>query len=286
MGTAKTNKTTAVATVESKNQLPAYLQGGGHLTGLEGLDSNDFVIPRVMLLQGTSEQVETFEAAKSGDFWLNVLDIPLGKNVTFTPLLNRKRYMLLAPMEDGKGVLARADDAKTWNTLGKWSIKMKGVREPIIWEIDDYDVKRSGLAEFGTANPDDPKSPPAATIFYDYLVLLHGVPEIEGTPVLISLARSSARKARDLNGKIGFINAPMQSRKFDARPVKDSNPDGQDYWNWQFEGAGWVEEDFFNSAKAAADRFSTMNFRGAQDEDTGEGRSETADPAAGGDKEF
>lgn len=272
-GTKKDDKpANEVALVDTKNQLPAYLQGGA-ASGLEGLDSNDYIIPRVMLLQGLSEQVKTFENAKAGEFWLNVLDISLGKEVTFTPILNRKRYMLIAPMDDGKGVLARADDAKTWSTLGTWNIKIKNRREPVVWEIKDLDVKKSGLAEFGTAIPDDPDSSPAATLFYDYLVILHGVPELGMTPVLISLARSSAKKARDLNGKIGFIPAPMQSRIFAARPMEDSNNDGQEFYNWQFEGAGFVDEAMFKKTSSLADQYRQINFRGVGDEDTGDGAS-------------
>jgi hypothetical protein len=269
-----------VATVAANAQLPAYLQNHTGGSGLQGLESNDFIIPRIKLLQGTSEEPKVHDAAKSGEFWLNVLDIPLGTSFSFTPLLNRKRYMLLAPMEDGKGVLARADDGKTWRPAeGKWSIKIKGRRDPVEWVLTDADVKRSGLAEFGTMIPDDPDSNPAATLFYDFLVLLHGVPEVT-SPVLLSLARSSAKKGRDLNGKIGFGTAPMQARIFKTGVVQDKNNDGQEFWNWQFAANGYQEEAGYLAAKAVADQFGSVNFRGAEDEDINDGASPA--PAGGG----
>lgn len=269
--------TKEVAVVGNNSALPAYLQGVNADHGLEGLDASDFIIPRIKLLQGTSEEPKVHEEAKVDEFWLNVMDIPIGKVFEFTPLINRKRYMLLAPMEDSKGVLARADDGVNWRPdKGEWQVKMKGHRELITWKLEAPTVRESGLAEFGTAVPGDPDSNPAATLFYDFLVLLHGVPEVQ-SPVMISLARSSAKKGRDLNGKIGFGSAPMQARKFRAWTVADSNSDGQDFSNWQFGASGFVEEDYYLKAKKLADQFKKTAFRAADDDDTGEAKAPTAD---------
>lgn len=268
--------------VTTSAQLPAYLkdyQGG---SGLVGLDSSDFIIPRIKLLQGTSPELETHENAKSGIFWLNVMDIPIGTSLDFTPILNRKRFMLMPPLVEGqKGVFARADDGKTWNTLGEWDVKIKGVRGAVKWKIEDLDVRGSGLAEFGSSNPDDPDSNPAATLFYDFLVLLHDQPEIT-SPVLLSLARSSAKKGKDLQGKIGFGNAPMQARKFHAQAIADSSGDNK-FNNWQFGASGFVDEAFYSRAKALEAEFRGKNFRGADDDEIdGEGNH----AAASGDAEY
>jgi len=165
---------------DSKNELapvggaalPAYLQNTTKGSHLQGKDSGDFIVPRIKLLQGISPEVEAFEEAKSGEFWLNVLDISLGASLRFIPVNNRKRYLLLPPIGDDRGVLARADDGKTWNTKGEWDVKLKNIKKPVTWVIDDPDVRKSGLAEFGSSNPEDPDSNPAATLFYEYLVWL------------------------------------------------------------------------------------------------------------------
>lgn len=272
-------ETKELATTQG-NQLPAYLkdyQGG---SGLQGLDSSDFIIPRIKLLQGTSPELETHENAKSGNFWLNVMDISIGDHFLFTPILNRKRFMLMPPLVEGqKGVFARADNGQTWNTLGEWDVKLKGVRGAVKWKIEDLNVRQSGLAEFGSSNPDDPDSNPAATMFYDFLVLLHDQPDIT-SPVLLSLARSSAKKGKDLQGKIGFGNAPMQARKFQAQRVADQSSEGP-FHNWQFGASGFVDETFFARAKALETEFRGKNFRGAEDEDT-----DSEKPAGGGSDEY
>jgi hypothetical protein len=144
--------------VPGNDQLPDYLKDREYTgSGLKGLDANDFVIPRVILLQALSKQVEAFENARVGRFWLGVVDIDLGESVDFIVCSNRKRYMLLAPMEDGKGILARADDGKTWTPgTGEWSVKIKDIKQPVTWKITNPDVRKSGLAEFGTRVPGGP----------------------------------------------------------------------------------------------------------------------------------
>lgn len=244
---AKTTK--AVAPVEEKpvalvsENVPAFLQGSHAPNGSDNFDSDDVVIPRIKLLQGLSSEVETHDAAKSGEFWHTGLDISLGKEFTFIVADRRKKYLLTAPIADGQGVLARADDAKTWNTLGKWNIKIKDVKQPVTWEITNLDVEESGLTEWGTYNPNNPDSPPAATLFYDYLVFLPD--HLDLGPAVISLARSQVRKAKKgLNDKISIHRnngRPMQALVFKASSVEDS-ADGQDFKNWQFTSAGFVQD--------------------------------------------
>lgn len=275
-------KTKELVTTDSNANLPTYLkdyQGG---SGLVGLDSSDFIIPRIKLLQGVSPELTTHENAKQGIFWLNVIDVPIGSSFDFTPILNRKRYMLMPPLFEGqKGVFARADDGKKWNTLGEWDVKMKGVRGTIKWKITDLDVRASGITEFGTSNPEDPDSNPAATLFYDFLVLIHDQPEIT-TPVMLSLARSSAKRGKDLQGKIGFGNAPMQARKFRAGVVQEQGGEGP-YNNWQFAANGFVPEEFFSKAKSLEADFRGKNFRGADDDEVEGATSGSGEPLS---KEF
>jgi len=244
-------ETTEVAT--TGGSVPAFLQNTDKGTRLAGMESTDFIVPRIKLLQGLSEEVEAFEEAAAGDFWLNVLDINLGKTIRFVPLSNRKRYLLLPPIGDPRGVLARADDGKTWNTLGEWDIKLKNIRNPVKWAIEDLDVRKSGLAEFGSSNPDDPDSNPAATLFYEYLVYLPDVPELP-SPVLLSLARSQSKKARDLNGKIEFAGVPMQGLIFKAGIVTETGAEG-DYNNYQFSRDGFTDEATFLKCVEFAERF-------------------------------
>ena len=226
------------------DQLPDFLRGKTHRNE-DNFDSSDIVIPRIKLLQGLSTEVTDLYPgiARIGEFWHTGLDISLGARLEFVIADRRKKYLLQAPIADGQGILARADGAKTWDRLGKWSIKIKNVKAPVLWEIKDLDVVKSGLAEWGTSIPDDNDSPPAATLFYDYLVFIPS--RMDLGPAVISLARSQVRKAKKgLNDKIklhGDSGRPMQALVFAATSVDDS-ADGQDFKNWQFASSGFLQD--------------------------------------------
>lgn len=261
----KTDESKNELTTASASQVPAFLQNTDKGSRLQDIDANDIVVPRIKLLQGTSPEVEAFDEAKNGRYWLNVLDIDLGESLRFIVLNNRKRVLLLPPMGDDRGVLARADDGKTWNTKGEWDVKLKNIKKPVTWTIDDLDVKKSGLLEFGTSNPEDPDSNPAATLFYEYLVWLPDHPEIN-TPVLLSLARSQAKRARDLNGKLEFSGVPIQGVVVKTTPTDETSPDGA-YKNYQFSRDGFATEEQFNHAVALAERFSNVSYSGHDEAD-------------------
>jgi hypothetical protein len=90
---------TKAVTTTGAAQLPAYLQDkAGSASGLQGLEMSDFIVPRIKLIQGTSDEPKTFDNAKVGEFWINVLDEPIGKTFRFIPISNRKRYLLTVPM--------------------------------------------------------------------------------------------------------------------------------------------------------------------------------------------
>lgn len=245
-----TNKTTVVTTKE-KADLPDYLKKYDvPASGSDNFDADDVYLPRIKLLQGLSNEVDVYDDAKSGRFWHTGLDLDLGEEISFIVADRRKKYLLAAPIEDGQGVLARADDAQTWDRTGEWQVKLKGVKKPVTWAITSKDLKDSGLAKWGTSNPEDEDSPPAATMFYDYLVFLPDRPEMG--PAIISLARSQIKAAkRGLNDKIQLHKTngrPMQALVFKAKSVTETS-DGQDYKNWQFMSGGFVqEESLFNMA--------------------------------------
>jgi hypothetical protein len=270
-----------VAVVPPKtDQLPAYLQGEKVLSK-DNFDASDVVLPRIKLLQGISPEITAHDSAKAGEFWHSGMDISLGSSINFVIADRRKKYLLSAPLEDGQGVLARADDAMTWDRLGKWQVKIKGVKTPVTWEIASLDLAESGLAKWGTFNPDDEDSPPAATMFYDYLVFMPD--HLDLGPSIISLARSSIRSAKKgLNDKISLHQnngRPMQAVMFNAQSFDDS-ADGQAFKNWRFTGAGFVHnEALYRMAKEHAGALA--NIKIADEADTGVADNKPSDTGEG-----
>lgn len=258
------------------HEKPAYLQAmekKGPIHPTDNFDASDVTIPRVKLLQGLSKEPETFNEAKPGTFWHTGLDFSLNGEFDFIPVSRRKRYLLVAPIDDGRGILARAEDFIHWQPpSGEFTIKIKGRKTPVIWKLAPT-VAESGLAQWGTYNDEDQNSPPAATLFYEYLTLL---PEhLDVGPVVVSLTRSQIRKAKKgLNDKIQLHESagrPMQSLVFKAKVVKETGQEG-DYFNWQFVSNGFVPEPLFKQAWELKDALRTYR---VQDEEDAAKESET-----------
>lgn len=276
-------KSTEVATKSagSDTQVPAYLQNYGGPVGDDNFDSSDVVLPRIKLLQGLSNEVETFDEAKAGRFWHTGLDMDLGDEIKFVIGDRRKKYLLSAPLADGQGILARSDDAVTWDRTGSWNVKLKGVKQPVTWEITDTNVLKSGLTAWGSGNPDDEDSPPAATLFYDYLVFMPDHPDLG--PSVITLARSAIRKAKKgLNDKIKLHatqGRPMQAIMFSAKSVEETGDEGP-YKNWSFTGAGFVQDEaLFNMALEHKGALAEVKI--ADEADTGEEEKAPVDDGTG-----
>ena len=262
------------------NEAPDYLKDERG-SGLKGLDASDFVVPRVKLLQGTSPELTANENAKQRNFWVTVVDVPLGPEFEFMPLSNKKHYLLIPPLVKGndKVVFARAEDAKTWVPgEGEWEVYLKGQKNPVTWKITDPDVRKSGLANYGTSDPDNPDSKPAATLFYDFLVIIKGHEELG--PVLLSLARTQAKRGKDLQGKIELRNKPMQSQVFKAVPT-DENSDEGPYFNVQFQMSGWATFEEYQRNLAIAERF--KEYRAADEAEAADEGPSSAGPKDRGD---
>lgn len=243
------NGKNAVAKADAKDpDLPDFLKGTAE--GQEAMDADDLVVPVIKLLQGPSPEVEQMDNAKAGIFWDAGKDAPVPDETTleFTPLAFRKKVLLMAPMVDGQGILCRASDGKRWDHSGEWKVNL-GNNVKVDWKIPvagdgkAVTVEESGLMKFGSSNPDDPDSPPAATLIYEYLVLPVG----ETEPVVMSFARTAIKQVKKgLNSKVEAARGrgvAMQGLVFKARIIKEQNSAGQEYYNWAFQQMGYVEDE-------------------------------------------
>lgn len=277
----------AVMTAKDDAGVPAYLKNAPKVNNRDNFDQSDITVPRIKLLQSTSKEVEAHSTAKVGLFWHTGFDVALGPEFKFVVASRRKKLLLVAPMEDGQGILARAEDFITWDRLGKWDVKIKNVKKPVTWEISDLNVAASGLDQWGTFNPDDENSPPAATMFYEYLVLCPDFPELGAS--VVSLTRSAIRKAKKgLNDKIKLQDSagrPMQSLIFIAKNEDDQNSDGQKYKNWSFVSGGFASEELFKSAVQLKDVMANYRVEGEEEaahEESSAGQRATRSAGKGG----
>lgn len=249
-GSKEVAKTAGGAVAE---QMPDFMkkhQG----KGTENLSTGDFEMPRIKLLQGLSEEIQAFDGLKSGEFFHTLAELSLGSKLKVVPLFISKRYVLWNPRHNGGGILARSDDAVNWNPpQGQFDVKLYKDRDVrAVWKLAPT-VAASGLAAWGSYDPNDPKSQPAATEVYVYVVALPDFPEY--SPVALMLQRTALGPAKKLNGKLKISSAPIFGRVFEMESWIDDRG-GQKFNNYRFTGIGFVQnEDQLNSYEALHNQF-------------------------------
>jgi hypothetical protein len=249
-------KTDGLPTVADKNAVPAYLQGVAVTDTMSNLDASDMILPRIKLLQAISAEITSNENAKVGMFWHNVLGEPIGVGgeLSFVVISHKKKFLLMAPLGDQRGVLARAEDGVNWSPPeGTFEVKLKNIKETQKWVLKPT-VRESGLAEFGSSVAADPDSKPAAVLIYEYLVYLPDYPHL--SPIVMSLSRSSAKKGKDLNSKMQFRGAPLNAMRFKAIATDDVGDEGP-FKNWMFQNDGWATEDEYKRCEVLAEKFAS-----------------------------
>lgn len=221
---------------EQSLALPDFMKEHAGL-GTEALGAGDVEIPRVKLMQALSPELEEYSTLKQGDFFHTLAEENLGKSVRVCPIYIDNRFILWRPREAGGGILARADDGVHWSPPnGEWTVKLKGGAE-VKWRTAPT-VAQSGLDQWGSYNPADPNSPPAATRMYNVVLTFPDRPDTP--PAVVTLQRSAIRVARRFIGKLKITRAPSFGLIFEMSSVKDKNAAGETYNNFAFKGDGVV----------------------------------------------
>ncbi len=228
--------------------------------GMERIASSDLEIPRIKLLQALSPELETHNETKQGQFWHTIAEVVMGSTLKFVPVYVDQSFILWRPRNQGGGILARAQDGIHWSPdHGEFAVELPGKRA-VTWKIAKT-VAASGLAEWGTMDPSDPNSPPAATRMYNIVGIFPDcAPEL--SPTVITLQRSAITVARKFLGKLKISQAPSFGQLYTMEAVKDTNAQSQEYWSYKFTMAGFVEsEERFNQYKAVYEGFKRMGLQ-------------------------
>jgi hypothetical protein len=102
---------------------------------------------------------------------------------------------------DDRQILSVSRDGKTWDPPeGEFQVRFENNPNVYTWRLKPS-VAESGLTEFGSSRPGDPKSPPAATLTYEVLWWFLELPELG--PAIILNSRGALKPAKDLFGILG-----------------------------------------------------------------------------------
>lgn len=221
--------------------LPAFMRNDADL-GKENIHQQDMEIPRLKLMQGLSPELEQFDRLRPGHFFHPAAELIFDGPFRAVPIYMDVRYILWRPRESGGGILARADDGIHWSpSSGEFTVQLdkKDGGHTVTWRLAPT-VQQSGLANWGTLNPDDPNSPPAATLMYNFLLAFPDEPDL--LPAVLSFQRSSIKIGRRFNTKLKTVRAPLFGTVWEFSAVKDPNASGNNFFNIDVKGAGLVED--------------------------------------------
>lgn len=229
------------ATEEMAEVVPEFMRKYAG-AGTEALKADDVEVPRIKLLQALSPELDEFNEAEKGTFWHAMADAALGESIRIVPVWTDVSYILWRPREMGGGILARAADGVHWSPAqGEFQVNLKNVKNAITWKLANT-VAASGLGEWGSMNPEDTNSPPAATRMYNVVCVMPDLP-VELSPAVVTLQRSAIGVARKFMGKLKISNAPSFGQYYTMEAVEDSNSNNEKFYNYKFTKAGFVMDE-------------------------------------------
>jgi len=258
---------------KTNHSLPAHL--AQYAKGKIGnIDSSDRIIPRVKLIQAISPELIDFPDAKAGQFWHTIAQQSLGPVLKAVPIIIRKSYVLWAPRNDDRGILARAMDGIHWVPANaEFTVRPKGSPKDIIYRTAET-VAESGLDQFGTSIPGDDNSPPAASLTYNMMWHLLDYPEL--SPSIIINTRSSVKPMQQLLSRIDAKPVPHYVQVYNIGSVQQKGPEGP-YFNFTYTGAGFADEQVSATCSQMYEQFSKVGWV-ANDEGEDEPPTEKAPP--------
>lgn len=240
----------AVIDPETLNHLPAHMRGDVDM-GKESIDQSDMDIPRLKLIQGLSKELQLYDDLRPGHFFHTASETIFDEAFRVVPVFMDKQYILWRPLEDGGGILARSPDAIHWQpSEGEFEVKLdrKDGGNKVTWKLKPT-VAESGLANWGTMNPENPNSPPAATLMYNFLLAFPDYPDL--MPAVLTFQRSSVKIARKFNTKLKTVRTPLFGTIFTLSAYDDHNSANQDFKNINIAGSGLIEDpDLYNMYKS------------------------------------
>ncbi len=234
-----------MATTRADNSnVPDFMREDSRL-GKENISNDDRIIPRVQLAAAISQPV-TDGKVKAGNFYHTVLEQDLGPVLeNLTILHHSKRYTLWSPRHMGGGILARASDALNWDngdqTFEGIQPDKSRPRHKVTWRTGLKVGKDIGLGKWGTSDPENEDSAPAATLTHAFICTAPSVPG----PFAILLQRTGEGVAKSLLTKIDLDRAPIFGQVYNMGSKVDTKG-SDDYHQYTFAKAGYVDQETYN----------------------------------------
>ena len=174
------------------------------------LDASDIIVPRITVLQGLSPEVNE-GLGTPGNFFVQGLNIMLGKKFEFIVLMRNKTRIRWLPINEGGGILCRSFDAK------------RGEGNP------GGECEKCALKDWaGTTAP-------ACDVYENVIVMLRG--SDDQIPMVLSGSRTKLKSLKQLNTLLMMQmqkQRPLYMKSYVASAVEKTNKGGLKYWSLSF----------------------------------------------------
>jgi hypothetical protein len=198
--------------------LPAIVRQPGQLIpGFGNLDEGDVTVAYLKILQGMSPETKPDGGSHpQGKFYQSSAGKTIGTELGIVPLHVDKWVELWDSHEGQGGLLARSKDCIHWDKPHtKFTITINNQQRVVDTKGS---VKESGLNEFGSSDPSNPRSKPIAPTVYRYSLYLEDWPQlgtslyiVKGTATKPALSFNQRVKIREISG------TPFYAQRFILR---------------------------------------------------------------------
>lgn len=244
----------------TRDQLPDHIRGFTKAK-IGNIDRTDLVIPRVKLLQALSPEITDFKCMP-GQFWHTIAAQVMGAEVIGVPIVIRKSYILWAPRNDDRGILARAMDGVHWDQPGaEFTVRPKDSPNPVTYKLKET-VAESGLDQFGSGIPGDAQSKPAASLTYNMLWYFPEFPEL--SPSVIINTRSSVKPMQQLLAKIEAKPVAHFVQLYKIGVVQQKGAEGP-YFNYTYTGDGYADKETCGITEELYQKFADRNWQASEE---------------------
>lgn len=227
--------------------VPNWMRAASTGASFGNIDSSDLKPPRLKILAGQSPEVtDGIQGAVPGNFWVTILNVNLGKEVTGTPIFLRKSYQVWAPKGgaggEQKGPLATASDGIHWDVPNQtFEVQFPGNPKVYKWHIKRT-VIENGSHKFGTQQDDNPSSKPIATLTYDTLWLIdlpNGVKQL----CVFTASRTGITPTQNFISATRAMGVDQYFQRYRIIILKKTGPTGDPYFTCDYQYIGNVQSE-------------------------------------------
>ena len=216
--------------------MPDWVRKKSTGSSFGNVSSEDLTPPRLKVLAGQSpEIINGTPGAVPGNFWMTVLNLNLGKEVTGVPIFMNRSYQLWAPRgSEARGPLASASDGIHWDQPNqKYDVVFPGNPRTYIWETKRT-VKESGLHLFGSSQDDDSSSKPAASLTFDMLWLID-LPDGRKQLCIFTGSKTGAKPVQEFLSASGAKGCDRHFQRWLIRIVRKEDKMRNSYFSFEMQ---------------------------------------------------